>query len=221
MSASSTAEHDEEGETPVERYAVLREGKKVATVSAIGDGDDLKFKVNAQTAEVFEQLRGALARDEVKANESETDEAKVDEEQVPAAEPQKRQPKRDEIVRAVVSKIESLGFGVQQLPSSDVQVEVEISTNTRRRVGVTSQLHEFADPSGMGKVVFDALANVGSTARTEMAQKVNDELAAGNAEAAAEAVSAWAGIGLLFGVTEADLGHARLVPVRSLASRTP
>lgn len=210
MSASPTAEHDEKDKAPVDRYAILREGEKVATVSAIGDGDELQFKVNAQTADVLEQLRGALVRD-TKGDETKTEQTKADD--LSAAEPRKSQPNRDEIVRAVVSKIESLGFGVQQLPSSDVQVEVEISANTRRRVGVTSQLHEFADPNGMGKVVFDALANVGSTARTEMAQKVTDELAAGNAEGAAKALTEWAGIGLLLGVTEADLGHARRVPV--------
>jgi len=238
MSGPPPVDDDDNGEAPVERYAVLHEGKKVATVSVIGDGDDLKFQMNARTAEVLERLRGVLARDEAntgeaktgedKANEPEANQTEVDkaeanetnvkDEQVQAAAKQKHPLKREEIVRRAVSKIESLGFAVQQLPSSDVRVQMEISANTRRRIAVTSQLHEFAEPSGMGKVVLDALANVGSTASAQMAQKVADKLAAGNAEEAAEALKEWAGIGLLFGVTAADLEHARRVPVDSFAA---
>jgi hypothetical protein len=36
------------------KTATPSRGEKVATVSAIGDGDELQFKVNAQTAKVFD-----------------------------------------------------------------------------------------------------------------------------------------------------------------------
>ena len=205
---------DGQGETSVERYAVVDGGKRIATVSVVGDGDDIKFQLNAQTAEVLEQLRGVLARGSTESGEGKTDEGHA-----PATEPKKGQHTRAEIVQGAVRKIEGLGYGVQQLPSGDLQVKMEISADTGRRVAVISQLHDFAEPTGMGQLLLDAVARVGSTARATMAQKITEGLEADNAESAAQALIEWAAVGPLLGVTDTDLEEARRVPIDALSSQ--
>ena len=193
----------QQGTGPEERYVVLQDGKKVATVGFVGDGDALKLNLKAKSGEVAEQLRKAFAR---KAGE--------DGAQPPASAPTKPLPSRSDFIKAVLKKIESLGFGVQPLPASDFQISIELDVDTGRRVAVASRLHEFAETGGIARDLYARLGNLGDTVRATMAQKISDSLAAGDAEAAAQAVLQWRGVGPFVGdIAAVHLHEIRRVPL--------